>query len=177
MSWSDIALGPTGLSVISPVGWWALGREGLAVLLSRLEAENREAVHCSAILDAHLFDESLVEERALVGAGRLAALTHCRCEVAAVGQSAVVPTFEPVRLLEEKGLGARAVDRDEVADGVSLGDLDCLVHGLTITFPLRTLHSGSDFNDDDVSAFQGLGGLPEGSGNGFRIVGWIHYLE
>ena len=79
-----------------------------------------------------------------MGAGRLAALAHCRCEVAAIGRGAVVPTFEPVRLLEQEGLGARAMGRDEVADGVSLGDRDCLVHGLTITFLPRTLHWDQD---------------------------------
>ena len=112
-----------------------------------------------------------------MGAGRLAALAHCRCEVAAIGRGAVVPTFEPVRLLEQEGLGARAMGRDEVADGVSLGDRDCLVHGLTITFLDRTLHFWGNFDDDDVTAFQGLGGLPEGLGNLDGIVGWIHGKE
>ena len=145
--------------------------------MGREEAFDRESVHCSAILGGHLLDEPLVEERALVGAGRLAALAHCRCEVAAIGRGAVVPTFEPVRLLEQEGLGARAMGRDEVADGVSLGDRDCLVHGLTITFLDRTLHFWGNFDDDDVTAFQGLGGLPEGLGNLDGIVGWIHGKE
>ena len=50
-------------------------------------------------------------------------------------------------------------------------------HGLNITFLVRTLHSGSNFDDDDVTAFQGLGGLPEGLGNLDGIVGWIHGKE
>ena len=40
-----------------------------------------------------------------------------------------------------------------------------------------TLHSGRDFDDDDVTALQGLGGLPEGLGNLDGIVGWIHGKE
>ena len=59
-----------------------------------------------------------------------------------------------------------------------LRDLDPSgVHGLNITFLVRTLHSGSNFDDDDVTAFQGLGGLPEGLGNLDGIVGWIHGKE
>ena len=109
---------------------------GLAVLLGREEALYREAVHRGAVLVAHLLDEPLEEERALVRTPRLAVDAAGRCEVAAVGRGAVVPTFEPVRLLEEEGLGAGPGLRDDVADGVSLGDRDCLVHGLNIPFLL-----------------------------------------
>jgi hypothetical protein len=59
-----------------------------------------------------------------------------------------------------------------------LTNLDVPVfHGLTITFLDRTLHFWGNFDDDDVTAFQGLGGLPEGLGNLDGIVGWIHGKE
>ena len=69
-------------------------------------------------------------------------------------------------------LQIRKLETDEVLVRCSV-----VCHGLTITFLPRTLHSGRDFDDDDVTALQGLGGLPEGLGNLDGIVGWIHGKE